>query len=63
MFKFAAAALVAMTTQETNAINIEQKLKMREQIDAAIDECLRTLPDVLDGNWAGAMNRLHSFNA
>lgn len=32
-------------------------------IEAAIDECLATLPDALDGEWARAMNRLHSFSA
>ena len=32
-------------------------------IEAAIDECLATLPDALDGQWARAMNRLHSFSA
>lgn len=34
----------------------------RTAIDAAIEECLRTLPDVVAGDWASAMNRLHSFN-
>lgn len=33
----------------------------RRAIDAAIDECLVTLPDALRGEWAKAMNRLHSF--
>ncbi|MCK0743849.1 aminoacyl-tRNA hydrolase [Chromohalobacter nigrandesensis] len=33
----------------------------RTAIDAVIDECLRTLPDAADGDWASAMNRLHSF--
>jgi PTH1 family peptidyl-tRNA hydrolase len=33
----------------------------REAIDAAIDECLATLPQALQGDWAKAMNRLHSF--
>ncbi|MCH4561580.1 MULTISPECIES: aminoacyl-tRNA hydrolase [Halomonas] len=32
-------------------------------IEAAIDECLATLPLVLAGDWARAMNRLHSFSA
>ncbi|GAA5169603.1 MULTISPECIES: aminoacyl-tRNA hydrolase [Halomonadaceae] len=35
----------------------------RQAIDAALDECLRTLPDALGGDWAKAMNRLHSFSA
>ncbi|MFO8044463.1 MAG: aminoacyl-tRNA hydrolase [Halomonas sp.] len=30
-------------------------------IEAAIDECLATLPLALCGDWAKAMNRLHSF--
>lgn len=29
-------------------------------IEHALDECLATLPQVLDGDWAKAMNRLHS---
>ncbi|GAB2783388.1 aminoacyl-tRNA hydrolase [Halomonas shantousis] len=33
----------------------------RSAIDAAIAESLATLPDALEGNWAKAMNRLHSF--
>lgn len=33
----------------------------RQAIDAVIDECLFTLPDALTGDWAKAMNRLHSF--
>lgn len=33
----------------------------RSAIDAAIDECLVTLPDALSGDWPKAMNRLHSF--
>lgn len=32
-------------------------------IEATIDECLATLPKALDGQWAQAMNRLHSFSA
>lgn len=30
------------------------------EIDAAIDEALRTLPQILDGEMQAAMNRLHS---
>lgn len=29
----------------------------------AIDESIGTLPDVIDGNWAKAMNYLHTFRA
>ncbi len=33
----------------------------RERIEAAIDESLRVLPDVIAGDMSKAMNRLHSF--
>ncbi|UYO74987.1 aminoacyl-tRNA hydrolase [Halomonas qinghailakensis] len=32
----------------------------REAIESALDECQATLPLVLSGDWAKAMNRLHS---
>lgn len=32
-------------------------------IEAAIEECLATLPQAAAGDWAKAMNRLHSFSA
>ncbi len=32
-------------------------------IEAAIDECLATLPLAIAGDWVKAMNRLHSFAA
>ncbi|RUR34025.1 aminoacyl-tRNA hydrolase [Vreelandella andesensis] len=32
----------------------------REAIESALDECLATLPLALSGDWAKAMNRLHS---
>ena len=32
-------------------------------IEAAIDECLTTLPLALAGDWVKAMNRLHSFKS
>jgi len=32
-------------------------------IEDAIDECLATLPLALSGDWAKAMNRLHSFKS
>lgn len=35
----------------------------KEKIDAVIDEATRVLPDILNGDWAKAMNRLHSFKA
>ncbi|RTR02353.1 aminoacyl-tRNA hydrolase [Halomonas nitroreducens] len=33
----------------------------RAAIDAAIDECLATLPQAVAGDWPRAMQRLHSF--
>lgn len=33
----------------------------KERIDAAIDECLRVLPDIVAGEMSKAMNRLHTF--
>jgi PTH1 family peptidyl-tRNA hydrolase len=30
------------------------------EIEAAVDEALRTLPQILDGEMQAAMNRLHS---
>ncbi|MBB3143205.1 aminoacyl-tRNA hydrolase [Halomonas organivorans] len=35
----------------------------RGAIDAAIDECLATLPQAVAGDWTKAMQRLHSFKA
>jgi PTH1 family peptidyl-tRNA hydrolase len=35
----------------------------QQQIIASIDEALRELPLMLQGDWASAMNRLHSFKA
>jgi len=34
-----------------------------DQMQQAIDESLRALPDALEGNWAKAMNYLHTFKA
>jgi len=34
-----------------------------QKILAAIDESIRALPDAVDGNWARAMNYLHSYTA
>ena len=33
-----------------------------DRTQAAIDEALRTLPLAISGDWARAMNQLHSFN-
>lgn len=35
----------------------------KTQIEAAIDEATRVLPDVIIGDWGKAMNRLHTFKA
>ena len=35
----------------------------RSAIDAALGEVEATLPDAISGDWARAMNRLHSFTA
>ena len=35
----------------------------REKTQAAIDEAFRYLPTAIKGDWAKAMNQLHSFNA
>ena len=35
----------------------------QQLIADSIDEAIRTLPEALSGNWAIAMNRLHSFKA
>ena len=47
MFKYAILAAAAMFSTETQAIqlNTEQRIKMREQIDAAIDEYLTAKED------------------
>ena len=34
-----------------------------QKILAAIDESIRALPDAVAGNWARAMNYLHSYTA
>ena len=34
-----------------------------QKILLAIDESIRALPDAVDGNWAKAMNYLHSYKA
>ncbi|MDI5889695.1 aminoacyl-tRNA hydrolase [Halomonas rhizosphaerae] len=49
--------------QVTNYVLSRPGKAERAAIDAAIDECLATLPQALAGDWAKAMNRLHSFTA
>ncbi|MBL4827861.1 MAG: aminoacyl-tRNA hydrolase [Spongiibacteraceae bacterium] len=34
-----------------------------QQMQATIDEAIRTLPDAISGNWSKAMNELHSLKA
>jgi len=49
--------------QVTNYVLGRPGKRERGAIDAAIDECLATLPLALAGDWAKAMNRLHPFSA
>ena len=37
--------------------------KEHEQILASIDESIRYLPQMISGEWAKVMNKLHAFNA
>ncbi|GEN24030.1 peptidyl-tRNA hydrolase [Halomonas cupida] len=48
-------------SQVTNYVLGRPGKSEREAIDASIDECMATLPLALAGDWAKAMNRLHSF--
>ena len=47
--------------QVVNYVLSEAGKQERQAIDAAIEESIRVLPDAVSGNWAQAMNRLHSF--
>lgn len=49
-------------SQVTNYVLGRPGKSEREAIDASIDECMATLPLALTGDWAKAMNRLHSFS-
>lgn len=49
-------------SQVTNYVLGRPGKSEREAIDASIDECMATLPLALAGDWAKAMNRLHSFS-
>ena len=55
MFKLAAIAAVALFSQEAQAINTVQRLKMREQIDAAIDEYL-SADESAEAEWGFLKN-------
>ena len=37
--------------------------KENEQLNDTIDEAIRYLPEIISGDWAKAMNHLHSFKA
>jgi len=37
--------------------------KEHEQLSDTIDEAIRYLPEIISGDWAKAMNHLHSFKA
>ena len=55
MFRFVAVAAVALFSQEATAINTVQRLKMREQIDAAIDDYL-TADESAEAEWGFLKN-------
>ena len=57
MFKYAQILLVALLAQETQALKItsEERIKMRQQIDAAIDEYL-TSEESTDAEWGFLKN-------
>ncbi|MFT5887610.1 MAG: PTH1 family peptidyl-tRNA hydrolase [Zhongshania sp.] len=47
--------------QVTNYVLGKPPADERISIDRCIDEALRTLPDAINGDWAKAMNQLHSY--
>ena len=56
MFKYVTAALVAiLSTEQTQAISTEQRIKMREQIDSAIDQYL-SADEGSDAEWGFLKN-------
>lgn len=48
-------------SQVTNYVLGKPPTDERISIDHCIDEALRTLPDAIRGDWAKAMNQLHSY--
>ncbi|MBQ0795755.1 aminoacyl-tRNA hydrolase [Zhongshania sp.] len=48
-------------SQVTNYVLGKPSADDRTSIDHCIDEALRTLPDAVNGDWAKAMNQLHSY--
>ena len=57
MFKYAVIAAIAMLAGETQAVKVgvEQKMQMKTQIDAAIDEYLGAEADA-DAEWGFLKN-------
>lgn len=47
--------------QVTNYVLGKPPADERTSIDRCIDEALRSLPDAVNGDWAKAMNQLHSY--
>ncbi len=47
--------------QVTNYVLGKPPADERISIDRCIDEALRSLPDAVNGDWAKAMNQLHSY--
>ena len=55
MIKFAIVAIIASFTTQVEGINTEQRLKMREQIDQAIDNYLEA-DESADAEWGFLKN-------
>ena len=55
MFKYVALAVIASFVGQTEAINQEQRIKMRNQIDQAIDEYL-TADEGSNAEWGFLKN-------
>ena len=55
MFKYVALAVIASFVGQTEAINQEQRIKMRNQIDQAIDQYL-TADEGSNAEWGFLKN-------
>tara|TARA_B110000285_G_C14674741_1_gene401961 strand:+ start:122 stop:331 length:210 start_codon:yes stop_codon:yes gene_type:complete len=55
MFKYAQILIVALLSQETQAITSEERIQMRQKIDLAIDEYL-TSEESSDAEWGFLKN-------
>ena len=55
MFKYAQILIVALLSQETQAITSEERIQMRQKIDAAIDAYL-TSEESSDAEWGFLKN-------